>query len=96
MAKRATAAEHRHMDRVANLGCILCRRLGVPQTGKTDLHHVREEQGAGQRAPNWLVVPLCHDGCHQGSKGIHGDKTMLRIAKADEMDLLAWTLEALA
>lgn len=94
--KRATAAERRHMDRVAALGCILCRRLGVHQSGKTDLHHIREGQGAAQRAPNWLVVPLCHDGCHQGRCGIHGDRSMLRIAKADELDLLAWTIEALA
>jgi hypothetical protein len=96
MTKRATQAEKAHMDRVAELGCILCKHLNAPQLSKTDLHHLREGQGMAQRASNWLVVPLCHDSCHQGPLGIHGNKTLLRIAKADEMDLLAWTLEALA
>lgn len=96
MSKRATAAEQRHMDRVAELGCILCKKIGAQQFSKTDLHHIREGQGMAQRASNWLVVPLCHDSCHQGPLGIHGDRTLLRIAKADELDLLAWTLAELA
>lgn len=84
------------MDRVAQLGCILCRLLEMEQQSKTDLHHIREGQGMAQRASNWLVIPLCHDGCHQGRNGIHGDRSLLRIAKVDEFDLLAATLERLA
>jgi hypothetical protein len=94
--RASTAAEKLHMSRVAALGCVLCARLGVPQSGKTDVHHVREEQGGAQRAPNWLVAALCHGGCHQGPHGIHGDRSLLRQAKCTELDLLAWTLEALA
>lgn len=48
----------------------------------------------GQRASDWLTIPLCPD-CHTGPWGIHGDRTMLRILKADELDLLADTLEKL-
>lgn len=95
MSKYASKREKAHMDRVAGLGCILCRLLGQEQESKTDLHHIREGQGMAQRASNWLVVPLCHDGCHQGRLGIHGDRTLLRIAKVDELDLLAATLNEL-
>lgn len=49
MPKKATAAEKRYMDRVASLGCVLCRELGQQQTGRTTLHHPREGQGGAQR-----------------------------------------------
>jgi hypothetical protein len=47
----------------------------------------------GQRV-DFLTIPLC-PGCHTGPMGIHGDKTMMRIAKVDEMDLLNDTLKKL-
>lgn len=78
--------------RVAAIGCILCRLMERAQSGKTDLHHVREGQGMGMRAGDRLVIPLCHDGCHQGPHGVHGDKSLLRLAKADELSLLDATL----
>jgi len=79
------SAEKRYMDRVASLPCSICGAEPV------QLHHVREGQGMAQRAQNWLVIPLCPD-CHTGSRGIHGDKSVLRQIKKDEMDLLAWTI----
>lgn len=91
----STKAEKAHMGRVAAMDCILCRLLGMQQESKTDVHHIREGQGMAQRASNWLVVPLCHEGCHQGPNGIHGDRALLRIAKVDELDLLAETIKEL-
>lgn len=85
----ATKAEKRWMDRVAQLPCSVCGVEGV------QLHHIREGQGMAQRASNFLVVPLCPD-CHTGPMGIHGDKTMMRINKLTELDLLANTIEALS
>lgn len=92
MARRATAAERRHLARIAGLPCILCELLDQPQTGRTTVHHIREGQGMSQRASHWLAVPLCRE-CHQGHLGIHGDRTLLRIANVDELDLLALTIE---
>lgn len=54
------------------------------------MHHVREGQGIAQRAANWLVIPLC-PACHGqelGGKGVHGDKSLLRIYEVDEMSML--------
>lgn len=92
---RATAAERTHMGKVKRLKCVLCTALGLTQSSPTDVHHIREGQGGAQRAPHRLTVALCHDGCHQGPHGIHGDRALLRQAKCTELDLLALTLEAL-
>ena len=83
-----TKAEHQHMDRVASLPCACCGAEGV------QVHHIREGQGMSQRASNYLVIPLCYD-CHQGPKGMHGDRTLMRIRKLGELDLLARTIEQL-
>ena len=88
-----TKAIQRYHDTVASLGCVLCDRLGQGRTPAT-IHHIREGQGMAQRASDWLVVPLCPD-CHQGSTGIHGDRTLLRIANCGELDLLADTIRRL-
>ena len=84
-----TAAMKKHMDKVAQLPCCTCGAEPV------ELHHVREGQGMAQRASNWLVVPLCPS-CHRGSKGVHGDKSMMRLKKMTELDMLAMTLERMA
>lgn len=84
----STAAEKRHMYRVASLPCACCGVTGV------QVHHIRETMGMGQRASNWLTIPLCPD-CHTGRSGVHGDRSMLRIIKADELTLLADTLSKL-
>ncbi len=85
-----------HMNRVAGLGCILCRHLGHGPT-PAELHHPREGSGMAQRASDWLVVPLCPEH-HRGKYGLHGLGTRgfaLRY-KLDELELIAMTVEALA
>ncbi len=88
-------SERRHMKRVAELGCILCRHLGYGQT-PAHVHHIRESQGMGQRAGSFLTIPLCPEH-HQGELGIHGlgRGAFERMYKLDELDLLNMTLEAL-
>ena len=91
-----SAASRRHLDRVAALGCILCRRLGNGET-PAEIHHPREGQGAAQRASDWLGTPLCPEH-HRGASGLHGLGTRGFAAryKCDELDLLADTIEAMA
>lgn len=83
-----SAADKRHLDRVSQLPCATCGAYGV------HVHHIREGQGMAQRADDWLVIPLCPS-CHTGPQGIHGDRTMLRIKRVTELDLLAETLKAI-
>lgn len=91
-----SAAAKRHMNRVAGLGCVLCRRLGYGAS-PAQLHHIREGQGMSMRAADTLVIPLCPEH-HQGGSGIHGlgVKRFERVYRITELDLLAETLELLA
>lgn len=87
------SAAARHLQRVADLGCALCARLGhydVP----AEVHHIRAGQGAAQRASDFLTVPLCPDH-HRGTHGIHGDRAAFRNAAVGELDLLADTISRL-
>lgn len=95
MTRAATAAEKRHMGRVAALGCILCDHLSLGAT-PAQVHHIREGQGMSQRASNFLTVPLC-PGHHQGGTGLHGLGTNAfeRAYGLSELDLLAMTIERL-
>lgn len=94
MAKKCrTAAEKRHLDRLAQLPCVLGKALG-DYHGPVQIHHLREGQGISQRGSDFLAVPLCPD-CHQGVHGVHGDRSLMRIAKVEELDLLAMTIEML-
>lgn len=81
-----------YLAEIVKMDCILCELLGLPQTSKTDAHHIRLGVGAAQRNHDELAVPLCHNGCHQGPRGIHGDRSLLRVANVDEADLLAFTI----
>lgn len=88
-----------HMERVASLGCCVCRRIGhgyVP----AQVHHVAE--GSGLRS-QWSVVPLCepHHDPHRTGSGFHGMGTkkfcsMFRIPGESEYGMLVWTIEDLA
>lgn len=86
-----SAAGKRHMGRVAQLPCVLCGASPV------EVHHIREGQGAAQRAQDVLTCALC-PACHRGPNGLHGlgRKGFYTRYKLDELDLLARTLEALA
>ena len=46
MARTKTKKEKDHMDKVARLGCIICRKEGNP-LDPAELHHIREMTGKG-------------------------------------------------
>jgi hypothetical protein len=54
--KAATAAEKRHMDAVAAIGCIVCKNMGIDDTPAC-LHHIHGH-AFGSRS-NWRVAPIC-------------------------------------
>lgn len=77
-----------HMSRVRELPCACCGIYG------THSHHILEGRIPGRKAPDALAIPLCPD-CHTGKDGIHGTRNMMRIYKKTELEMLAWTIEAL-
>lgn len=90
-----TAAESRHMEAVAALGCVICRRLGFGYS-PAQLHHVAE--GSGLRS-NFAVVGLCPEH-HTGASGFHkmGKQflKLYRVPGETEYGLLVMVNEDLA
>ena len=78
-----------HLQRIKELPCGLCGA-----SGPSDAHHIREGQGMGQRASDYLAIPLCKD-CHQGPCGLHGNRTLWKVYKREELDVLAETIAKL-
>lgn len=88
-------AERKHMDKVAQLGCIICSDyLGV-ETPQVELHHIREGQGQSQRASNYEVIPLCVLHHRLGKPGVafHASPQMFRDLYGMETELLEKVLQ---
>lgn len=83
-----TKDEKRHLSAVAELGCMVCRRMGYEGT-PAEIHHKRAGTGAGRRSSHMDVLPLCPQH-HRGSDGIHGlgTKGFAKHWGFDEEDLL--------
>lgn len=91
MSKSAVARKYH--DRVAAMGCIVCRNLGQGQTPAA-IHHIRAGQGMAQRADDFLVIPLCPLHHQLGGQGvaIHAGQKQWESLYGTEMDLLAQTI----
>lgn len=79
----------KHIERVKSLSCGVCGAGHIASA-----HHILEGRIPGFKSPDWLTIPLCWD-CHQGPRGIHGDKSRWKIYKANELQVLADTIEIL-
>ena len=84
--KRVTAAERKHYDRVARLGCIVCRLQGM--ASRPEIHHLRTGAGAGMRSRN--VIPLCPLHHRTGGYGvaIHAGREKWESEHGTELELL--------
>lgn len=89
--RRANKAERVHMGRVAELGCLICRR-------PAECHHILHGAGMGQRAGNYEVIPLCPDHHRNGGHGvaIHAGILTWEDKYGTEADHLRRTLELVA
>ena len=74
-----TAGERAHVEAVKAVACVVC---DAPPPSAA--HHVNQ-------GDHYTTVALCWE-CHQGKQGWHGDKTLWRIRKWNEMDALNETL----
>jgi len=97
---RAKAAERYHMDRVAQLGCVVCKRAGQVGLGYNplEIHHIAT--GSGKRS-HFSVARLCYEH-HRGHLGINGGMGLQRFIRLyrppgdTEYGLLVWVNEDLA
>lgn len=95
--KQATAAERRHLGRVASVPCVLCARMGLGET-KAEVHHLKFGTGASDRADHMLTIALCvrhHRVEYPESVHFLKERGLHLRYKCSELDLLADTLRAL-
>lgn len=88
-------AETLHVERVASVGCVVCRRLhGHYQPAH--IHHVAA--GSGLRS-NFSVAGLCEEH-HTGATGFHTMRKqflkLFRVPGESEYGLLVWVNEDLS
>ncbi|HCH7988644.1 TPA: DUF968 domain-containing protein [Citrobacter freundii] len=93
MSRSKTKAEQLHLSRVVVLGCIVCKNLNLGET-PVEIHHIRTGQGAGQRADNFKVIPLCPIHHRQGGHGvaIHAGRQSWENNYGTETELLVQVL----
>ena len=69
-------------------GCVVCRRYGLTQKTRTEIHHLRASMGMSQR--NVKCIPLCTEH-HRGNTGFHGmGRRSFEKMFCSELELLKW------
>ena len=91
-----TKSEKRHLQRVADLGCIVCRKVYFCKT-PAEIHHIRAGQGMAQRAGHFETIPLCPPHHRTGGYGvaIHAGRESWEEAYGTESELLEQVRELL-
>ena len=64
----ATKNEKKSLNKIAELGCILCSEVLGFEGTPSELHHIRRYGTKRSTSP---VVPLCPEH-HRGNSGVHG------------------------
>jgi Recombination enhancement, RecA-dependent nuclease len=64
----ATKNEKNALNKIAELGCILCSEVLGFEGTPPELHHIRRHGGKRSASP---VIPLCPEH-HRGNSGVHG------------------------
>ena len=64
----ATKNEKNALNKIAELGCILCSEVLGFEGTPSELHHIRRHGGKRSASP---VIPLCPEH-HRGNSGVHG------------------------
>lgn len=84
-----TKEEKRHLGRVAELGCIVCRNIGLGKT-PAEIHHIRQGAGMGRRNSHFETIPLCPMHHRTGGYGVafHAGAKVWQELYGYERDLL--------
>ena len=94
MGHTKTKKEKEHVNKVARLGCIICRKEGNPLVD-AELHHIRSMTGLSKRATNFEVIPLCVRHHRLGKESFHYSSRNFSSKWGSQQELLDETLELL-
>jgi len=80
--------EKDHLNRVADIGCIVCRNMGFYGT-PAEIHHIGNMTMA-KKASNFEVTPLCHTHHRTGNHGVavHSGRKAFELNYGTEKELL--------
>lgn len=92
-----TRSERQHLDRVADIGCIVCR-IHMDRYTPATIHHLRTGVGMGQKSPHGRVLPICPAHHQTGGYGVayHAGREEWERRYGTEEELLAKVNELLA
>jgi hypothetical protein len=83
-----------YLAKVAERPCYVCQMLGLPQDGRTYVHHPICGRYGQRKAPDMDAVPLCWQH-HQGPYGVHADKAAFIARFGPDTDAIAPTRAAI-
>lgn len=86
-----TKDEKDHMRKVAEMGCIACRKLGYYDT-PAELHHIKKGV-MGKRSSNYEVIPLCPYHHRLSNESYHQNPQWFTETFGTQTELLAEVLE---
>lgn len=92
-----TKDERLHYDKLASLGCIVCRVMHFGYS-PAEIHHIRHGAGAGQKSHYSTAIPLCPNHHRLGGHGIAihaGRRAFEANVGLDEVGLLELTTQYL-
>ncbi len=89
-----TVKEKKHLSRVADLGCIICRKNGRPLV-PAEIHHIREMTGMSKRASHFEVIPLCPYHHRLSQEAFHYNSKEFTQKWGTQRELLQETLKLL-
>ena len=60
----------KHLARLFDLGCIICKKLGFPNS-PPQIHHIKyKDLGISRKSSDFEAIPLCYEH-HMGKEGYH-------------------------
>ena len=87
-----TKHEKEHMQNVADLGCIICKKMGFPDS-PAELHHIKDKTGMGKKATNYEVIPLCPHHHRNSEDSYHQSPQNFTEKWGSQQELLDETLQ---
>ena len=94
--RKPKASESKHMDKVSQLGCIVCRNMGLGIT-PAEIHHI---EGKTKANSHFKVLPLCFEHHRIGNRfrpiSRHPYKKRFEEAYGTEEELLEQVNEMLS
>tara|TARA_R110002020_G_scaffold19996_2_gene68529 strand:- start:3126 stop:3500 length:375 start_codon:yes stop_codon:yes gene_type:complete len=92
MAKPKTKQETKHLQAVADLGCIACAKIGIYDS-PAEIHHIKSRSGIGRRSTHFETIPLCPNHHRNGAFAYHNSPKNFTESFGTQEELLEEVLE---